>query len=581
MIAAEARHDNSKQRSISGMLMGFTWLSVLIVFCAIAVSYFISRNVARQQAWEKARFAIFETAESASELLVELKLGSELLANQIDIIGFCTASAAQRFSARDTVLSLLTSYANFRNEVLDVYLVTADGASFSAQPENVDANLVSAFTAYVQITDDYQPQRVFRSPILTELYQGSDGRKYFAQLFPIYRPIAAPGAEDYLGSLITICDSRSLLSVLNYSDSYATMIMQGNQLLSRSDETDTNMVDPVLLQSDGFQQPRREVTLSEPVKGSDWTVHLSYSVANSDIGMGNVELVCIILAAAASFAMFGLRTILGKWLVEPIAWIAGHTEKIQESGSKIPQPAIVTREIASLTRNLNEMLERIDELNDSVLKARLNYYQEHLMFLQTRTNPHFLYNNLESIRGMAAADKTDEVRSMISCIANIYRYGNRSEQTSTLREEYSVARDYEKIMVLRYGETFNVILKASDAALECKTPRMVLQPLIENAFLHGFLTTLTKNGTVEVNAEVIEDNLVIIVSDNGIGATDEKIEQLNQVPDFTRTSDRHIGISNLWKRLLLLFGAESNISVQRNRAGGLNVAIRINQIVDT
>ena len=568
---------NKKHYSISLLLSGFTWLALVIVLSAIVFSYIFARHTARQQAREKARYAISDTSNRITELLSDLSKGGGILSNQNDIINFCLSENTQRLSSRDTVISLLTSFANFKSEVLDVYLITTDGTSVSATPDKVSANAISAFIAQTQIVQEHSPHKPFRTAFLTDIYSEHDGHSYFGLLIPVYRPIAAPRNDDYLGSLSILCDVGTLSSMLSQSGKYNLVVKHDDRIITQStgnflsDSTSGGLDDWSVL------NPDSSTILSTPISGTAWTVYLAYSESDKDIGMDNVKLVCVLLAVAAFVAFVGLRKMLKNWLVDPIMWIAEHAERISESSSRVPNPDRISIEIASLTQNLNGMLGRIDELNENVLQARLNYYREHLMFLQTRINPHFLYNNLESIRGMAAAGKNDEIRIMISCIASIYRYGNRNEQTTLLRDEYEIADKYGNIMSLRYGDEFKISLNATPEALNGRTPRMILQPLIENSFIHGFFSSSREQGLVDICAEMLNDKLIIKISDNGVGLDDEKIEQLNIAPSVSDIGDRHIGISNVWKRLLLLFGSESGMTVRRNHDNGLTVLISINQ----
>ncbi|MBR6332195.1 MAG: histidine kinase [Dehalococcoidales bacterium] len=207
--------------------------------------------------------------------------------------------------------------------------------------------------------------------------------------------------------------------------------------------------------------------------------------------------------------------------------------------------------------------------------ATANMYQARLLFLQAQINPHFLYNNLACVRGMAGLGDTNSIRQMTTCVAEIYRYGSAGETTATLAEELECADSYMQIMKLRYENRYSLQLRVQSEAMDWIVPRMMLQPLIENSILHGYLDAHIHTGTVTVQADVKDNELLIVVKDEGCGFSSEAIAMLQGTSEIGQRQPHHLGIRNVRARIQLLFHDQARFEVQSNALKGTNVVITI------
>ncbi len=207
-----------------------------------------------------------------------------------------------------------------------------------------------------------------------------------------------------------------------------------------------------------------------------------------------------------------------------------------------------------------ELDERMEKLNNSQLLA-----------LQSQIDPHFLYNTLDTISWMAIDDMGGEnrVSEMISALAQLLRIGlERSNYLVPVEKEVEHAKQYVKILELRYTDKLKVYWDISPDILECMMVRLSIQPLVENSISHG-LRAKRYEGTIRISGRLIEDMVVISVEDNGVGMTEEKIQELNQElrREYNLDSD-HIGVRNVNQRMKLLFGEKSGIIVSARENGG-------------
>ncbi len=226
----------------------------------------------------------------------------------------------------------------------------------------------------------------------------------------------------------------------------------------------------------------------------------------------------------------------------------------------------------------------------SIRKSSVQMFnkQTELTALQSQINPHFLYNTLESIRGQALMDDNDEIAGMVEALGSFFRYSiSKKGSLVTLREELANINNYMKIQRYRFNNRFRmeIIIEEKDKnAYDFYIPRLIIQPVVENSIVHGLQDCL-ENGNVIIEIIVTEVNLIITISDNGKGIEKEKLSKLNE---HIRSQDLHmeekhtgnqrntgIALSNIHKRIQLLFGEEYGVNVYSTLGLGTDVEITI------
>ena len=211
--------------------------------------------------------------------------------------------------------------------------------------------------------------------------------------------------------------------------------------------------------------------------------------------------------------------------------------------------------------------------------------QAELAALQSQINPHFLYNVLDSIRGQALNDNNSEIANMIKTLEDLFRYSiSRKGEMVTLREELANVKNYMTIQRYRFNNRFALeieIDEEDEIAFDYIIPKLILQPIVENAIYHG-LNNKLEGGVITIEVNRTDGSLILMVSDNGEGIDCEKLEQLNtriQSSDlfYDREEDttRHSGIAlpNINKRIQLLYGDKFGLQVYSTPKLGTDVEI--------
>lgn len=248
-------------------------------------------------------------------------------------------------------------------------------------------------------------------------------------------------------------------------------------------------------------------------------------------------------------------------------------------------------EIQVMAGEFNEMLDEIDSLTHRLLETNTRLYETEIMkkqselaFLQSQINPHFLYNTLEAVKGMALVKDAGEIWEMAQALGQILRYSIKGADMVTLEEELNIVKAYIQIQQLRFGNRFEVFYDFPEEVLSCRVPKMILQPLVENAVYYG-LEPKSCNGRLYVTGKRRgEKDLEIHIRDNGDGmeqpvllALNEKLHRpvLSGAGKQENGTSGGIGIENVNNRLKIIFGEPYGINLSSEKARGTDVMVVI------
>ncbi len=551
--------------SLTRTLAFFLLLSILLLLLAVCVCYYAAYMDAKDQAMGHAQSLLKDTVHSIENELSDVTDGAVMLANESSLYQFIRSDVSSRFRQKELLQSLLKSFTDFKPLVIRMNLYIRDKSALLSGAQETEAYSPSLYSLFLRIKDDYKLLEPYRNSVLTACYGREDGKSNFAILTPVYAPVAAPRNSDYLGSLVALCDIQRIRALLPDGLERKMLLCEGESVLFSNDASFTQ------------KAAGQSGVLSSRVGGTPWTLYTMAAPVDLNAQLAGVRTVCIVSCTAAILAQALLLLALRRGLVEPIIHIADQTDGIVDGTLTVQNPSHERNELTRLTNGINSMLARVQHLNTQMLNTRLKLYKERVMFLQTQMNPHFLYNNLACIRGMAGKGAAKAVREMASSMASIYRYCAKSEPVATLDEEYACVQMYEAIYALRNEQSrYTLRMVADEAARACLTPRMFLQPLVENAFRHGYAGA--GEGALEIISAFECGCLTVQIIDHGEGMAEDMLEAMNDaVPDDSKASNGHLGIMNVWRRIQLIFGDGSGMRFSRTPGGGLTVTVTLMQ----
>lgn len=241
-------------------------------------------------------------------------------------------------------------------------------------------------------------------------------------------------------------------------------------------------------------------------------------------------------------------------------------------------------EIGLLSKQFNHMLASIrglmDEVSESQMQKNLLELRQRdikLKMMASQINPHFLFNALESIRMKAFVKGDTEVSNVVHLLGKLMRrnieVGGRK---ITLKEELEIVHCYLEIQKFRFDdERLTYKLHLDDAAESVKIPPLIIQPLVENAVVHG-LGEVEEGGLVIIDARVKSDRVVIMVEDNGGGIPEEKMREIEfACRDLEDAEEHRIGLRNVHQRLVLTYGEEFGLKLECLPGSGTRITFAI------
>lgn len=244
----------------------------------------------------------------------------------------------------------------------------------------------------------------------------------------------------------------------------------------------------------------------------------------------------------------------------------------------------LTDQSALVMDKFHMLLNKQDAIN-------LSKKQAEYLALQNQINPHFLYNTLEAIRGDAIYAGVTSIAETTEALSSFFRYTiTEVKALVTLAEELENAENYFKIQQYRFDDKIKMIIHYPEGELNdhlYRLPKLTLQPIIENAVFHG-LESKTNGGCITIQIETTNKNLLINISDNGLGIPEETLNKLNESLDEAAIPTTYeevktkggIALRNVSRRIKLLFGEDYGIHIYSIIGYGTDVHITLPKIMD-
>ena len=207
-------------------------------------------------------------------------------------------------------------------------------------------------------------------------------------------------------------------------------------------------------------------------------------------------------------------------------------------------------------------------------EAELSKKKAEMLSLQSKINPHFLYNTLESIRMKAIANGNRDVGRMLFLLGNLFRNQLKEDDVITIEKEINYCKEYLELFKFRYDDKFNYYINCEQELLNKEIIKFVLQPLAENYTVHGIRREDYDN-ELHIDISKNNDNIKIVIEDNGIGIDKNKINEINQKIKEKDFSGKSIGIANTHERIMLLYGEEYGVKVDEEFENGTRIILNI------
>lgn len=282
-----------------------------------------------------------------------------------------------------------------------------------------------------------------------------------------------------------------------------------------------------------------------------------------------VYLVIIICASFALYCSFRFSNII----VTPLQHLTESMDHVEQGNYSISLEATSNDEVGKLVKAFNSMTSELNHQINEVLRAQIALQKYELEILTAKINPHFLYNCLSQINTTAILSGQTDISRMTLLLSTFYRtLLNRGSSITSIENELENVKSYIEIQLLIHNNSFDVVYDIDESLLSFQLPNLVLQPLAENAILHGLdCKTHSDRGVLTICCYQEDDDIVLQVMDNGCGMSEQMLQNI------LTSQSRGYGISNVQHRIQLFYGEPYGLTYRSTPQVGTSVLLRISR----
>ncbi|MFB3171009.1 histidine kinase [Neobacillus sp. 179-C4.2 HS] len=282
-----------------------------------------------------------------------------------------------------------------------------------------------------------------------------------------------------------------------------------------------------------------------------------------------------ILIALFFFIFLFISLLIAKRLHRPIQKLSFVATQFGQGKRDVRYVPEGRDEINELGRTINHMLDEINELIETIEQEQEEKRAIELQALFAQIRPHFLINTLNSIKCSLFINDDYEHAEKINALMSLLRAYMKIDEPSTIESECKLLSYYIEIMRMRTEVNVELKVEMEDEVKDINLPKLLLQPFIENAIVHGL--SEKSAGEITIRAKKVDQWIFIMISDNGKGMSENQLLELNRMlkSDVKETSYNRVGLMNIAKRLKLYYGSNTDIKLQQNKNGGITIVIQI------
>jgi two-component system sensor histidine kinase YesM len=365
---------------------------------------------------------------------------------------------------------------------------------------------------------------------------------------------AAPDNRWRIDSMLNMCDNlRTYMTEIAMTEGYDKRM----DLLERNIRGETGLTELI------------EEYMNDYIDGEVRELAKVQAYIKKQVTVVTLSTAAAVLLILTTALFYSLR--LSRRITEPIGLLAKKAEDLGNGDFTLAPVVTDTKELKMLDDGFNEMVTRINTLMAKEIEDQKYLRLAELELLQAQINPHFLYNTLDSIGILAESGRSEDAVKMVSSLSVFFRNSlSKGRDIISLRAERDQVAGYLTIQQIRYSDILKYEILIPEELLGYMTPKLILQPLVENALYHG-IKNKRGPGSITITGELEGDDILLKVCDNGVGMTDEQVRAL-QTGVY---EDRHtgLGLVNVHKRVKLYCGEDYGLSFESEAGVGTTVSI--------
>lgn len=381
---------------------------------------------------------------------------------------------------------------------------------------------------------------------------------------------------DVIGYVITLVDISIFTRELHRELGDFYLVDDQNRIVISMDSSERGLH---LVTNDHFEKIP-EWKLNMPLHIAVQNTDKNITGHSHNIWLVYMVIICIMIFMVLITYIFNIKS-----TVKPLKNVSEFVSSISDGNLRLLKKRLHVKgpeEIRLIQVAINELLEEVNNLTHRLVSTTTHLYnielakkKAELDFLKGQVNPHFLYNTLGMVQGMATVKGDKEIKLITGSLAKIFRYSVKGNDQVPFAKELDIAKSYISIQKLRFNNRFDVEYDIEPHLLEMMVQKMILQPIIENAIIHG-IEPISRPSLIKIIAREDTDGVRIIVKDNGTGMEEQVLSELRHKISITSNDisfEDHIGIMNVHMRLRYNYGEKSGMTIDSAQGEGTEVCL--------
>ncbi len=489
-------------------------------------------------------------------------------------------------SGQNKISTMLQNIISVQSYIKGIYILGPQGNFYTSNWGVKEFELKKLYSTYVSNGDT---AKEYFTGIHTITYHPTMESQVISYIRPIFN------VEDgkILGALIIDIDYdllREMFTISSIQNDEKVLVINPkgesifnypyNVILDDIVQDNPELLDEKKMEISGKVFGNDSIIISNTVEYTDWKIIRVISSQKIHRETHTLEKIAIYVFFAFLFICFSASLVLSTTFTRPIKEL-NKKFKLVANGDLSARTSIESKdELGELSHSFNKMVEKLKISIDTLLVEQKKKSDMEFQILQAQINPHFLYNTLDSIKWLAVIHNVNTISDMTTALINLLKYNiSKNSVTVPLSEELESVNNYIKIQKYRYGDIFNIQYSIDEKTKDCSILRFVLQPIVENAIIHGFENVESK-GMLYLNSRIEEDRLVIELIDNGVGIEHSVLQSIIK-GDVSRSKFSGIGVKNIQERIRAYFGEKYGLTYESTPEVGTKATLSLPYIHNT
>ena len=558
------------------LMIGFAVLIILPLFSLTALIVVRTGDLIRKETKENMEFAAYQTATNVDLFLGNIKdLVFSLQSDEMIQTLLTEIEVKGRLDTFETV--------SYRRSLTNALF----RSTFTDEVEYVRVTANQGLFAQLDKADFMESSTNFD---ITKMNQGLGGVVWFdyhpstdtVLLAAVINSILTQKPLGYVVMHMRQPPLRNLFSQTVFQENGDLYIIdRNNRIISYNKAiTSASIPERYATQMDqdakqGFYEQDGHFVVYHRLENAPWYVVARASTHEIEQPLAKLYTTIIIVVLLIAGTSMFLAILFSRTISSPIRRLTRVMKRFSEGDLDIRSDMHSTNEVGQLSASFNDMVQNINILIQKNLSETLSKQQAELKSLRMQVNPHFIYNTLETINWMARSKEVPDIGEVAKSLGDLLRKTISGSDFITIESEMGAVRNYMTIQQYRYGDMLHATMEVAPEIHPLLIPKMILQPIIENAIMHG-MENAASGLEIWIAGRLEAGDIMISIRDNGVGIENDRLQQImNEEYDFDEDQHTHIGIRNVDTRLKMHYGEKYGLHIVSEPGVGTEVILRL------